>query len=260
MILKKLFILIVYACFFCVTNAFSQKISSSKNVDNILFDGNNAYHHQKYNDAKKDYDKAINKNSKSPVAYYNRANASFQLKKLEDARKDFEIAIGLSKDKSLQAKAYFNIGNTFMVEKKWQEAVDAFKNSLRRNPSDQETKYNLAYAQKMLEQQNKNNKDKNQDKKDKDNKENKDKDKSDTKENKDKEQQQKEQDQQGKDDPKKDEEKKDKQPQQPKEQEGQMTEQKANQILRAMEQEERKVQEKKADKIKSTPSRLDKDW
>ena len=73
-------------------------------------------------------------------------------------------------------KAFHNLGNVFMKEKNYTEAVEAYKNALRNNPSDDETRYNYALAKKMLkENPPKDDKDKKDDKKDKD----KDKDKKD---------------------------------------------------------------------------------
>ena len=80
-----------------------------------------------------------------------------------------------TKDNILKAKIFHNIGNTFMQQGDLQKAIAAYKESLRKNPKDEETRYNLALAQKLLKEQEEKNKDNKDDKK-KEKKDNKDKD------------------------------------------------------------------------------------
>ena len=86
-------------------------------------------------------------------------NSLFQEKNFKEAIPQYKILTENSEDSFEKAEGYHNIGNAMMEEKNYQGAVDAYKNSLRKNPNDDETRYNLAIAQKLLE------KEKNKDKK-----------------------------------------------------------------------------------------------
>jgi len=179
-----------------------------------------------------------------------------------------------SKDKFEQAQAYHNIGNAMMEQKQYGPAVEAYKNSLRRNPNDDETRYNLAVAQKLKKKEeqnqqgdgddNKDNKDqqnKDQNKKDKDKKDNKDqKDKKDGDDKDDQKNKDKgDQDQQNK---KKDEgDKKDEQKEQPKPQQGKMSKEQIEQLLESLNNEEKKTQKKmNVQKGKGRKVKQEKDW
>lgn len=244
------------------TRSFAQDKTMDSKTKSLLIKGNEYYTNKKYSDAEKTYNEILEKNQKNPTAYYNSGNALFQTKKYDAAVKNYEKAIALSNEANLKAKSYHNIGNALSAQKKWSEAVEAYKNALRKNPSDQETKYNLAFAQKMLKKQqeedkkdNKDqdkNKDKEKEQQDKKDKEQQEKDKKD-KEQKDKEDQQKKDEQD-----KKDKEKE--QQNQAKPDQQKMNKQKADQLLNAIQQQEQKVQERKTGQQKPPPGKLDKDW
>ena len=71
-------------------------------------------------------------------------------------------------DKERLAAAYHNTGNALLSDKKIEESINAYKMALKNNPKDNDTRYNLAYAQMMLKKQQQNqdkNKDKNKDQK-----------------------------------------------------------------------------------------------
>ncbi|HSZ25278.1 MAG TPA: tetratricopeptide repeat protein, partial [Cytophagaceae bacterium] len=112
--------------------------------------------------------------------------------KYEEAATQFQDIISKNPSGEIQAKAYHNLGNSLLKTQKYKEAIDAYKNALKKSPGDEESKYNLAYAKAkmMQEQQKQNNKDQNnKDKKDKDNKNKQNqenKDKKDEQKNKDK--------------------------------------------------------------------------
>ena len=106
-------------------------------------------------------------------AYFNLGNAIYEQQRFEEARESYEKALVFSKTKIEMAEVSYNIGNTFMAEKKWEDAIKYYKQSLRNNSKDLDAKYNLAYAQEMLaeeQQQQEQNKDK-EDQKDGDKKE-----------------------------------------------------------------------------------------
>jgi Ca-activated chloride channel family protein len=180
----------------------------------------------------------------------------YQQKKFDESRKVMENTAKVSTDKNNKAAANYNIGNTYMSQQKWEDAINAYKKTLRSNPQDVDAKYNLSYAEEMLkkqQQEQKQNKDqKKQDKKDQQDKDKKDqKDKQDQK---DKDQQKQDQ-QQDKDQDQKD----DKQEQRPQGQPSKLSQQQAEQLLNALQQEEKKLQDKMK-KGKGVPVKLQKDW
>lgn len=220
-------------------------------------EGNKLYEEKKYQEATESYKKALIKNPTYTPGLFNLGNALYQQKNFEASRNVMANTAKQSADKNIKADANYNIGNTYMQEKKWDDAINAYKQTLRDNPQDEAAKYNLSYAQAMKKQQNNN--DKNKDKKnDKDNKDNKDKndkdkgqDKKDNQNKQDDQKQNQNQDNQDKQDDKKGEQQK----QQP--QPSKLSEQEADQLLNALSRDENKLHDKKE---KAVPVKLDKDW
>lgn len=110
-------------------------------------------------------------------APFNRGNALYRQDSTEAALRSFEQAAAMARTPEAQARAYHNLGNGHMMRKQYQEAVQAYQEALKRVPQDNDTRYNLAYAQKMLavqqqkQQGGKNNQDNNQEQQDKQDKE-----------------------------------------------------------------------------------------
>lgn len=254
---------------------------AKKQADNHVYQGNNLIQEDDFISAEMSYRKAISEQSNSVAGAYNLANAYIKNGNAEEALFRLEQAVKTSVSKSEKHKAFHNIGNVLMQSEKCKEAVEAYKNALRNNPSDDETRYNLSVAkacaeeQKQQDDQNKDqdNNDENKDDKDKkEDQENKDKDGDNKEENdekdKDKDQENKDKkDEDGKpeddkkeQDKKGDEEKKEN-PQKPKPQPGQLSPQQIKNLLEAMNNQEQKVQEKmNAEKEKGVKIKTDKDW
>ncbi|TVZ26231.1 TPR repeat protein [Gillisia sp. Hel_I_86] len=240
-----------------------------------------------FSSAEASYRKAVSKNESSTKARYNMANMYYGKEKPAQATSRYKEAAKVAETKDAKHDVFHNMGNSYMDQKKYAEAIAAYKNALRNNPTDEQTRYNLALAKKMLEKQQQENKDqddKKDDQKDKEqekedqNKEKKEdeqgekdkKDQGDNKENEggDKEKEPKKEpekpddkgepkDQKEQKDEKGDQEKE--QPQQP--QSGQLSPQQIKNLLEAMNNEEKKVQDKiNAEKAKGAKTRTAKDW
>jgi len=162
--------------------------------------GNQLYQEQKYKEAEESYRNSVAKKDQSVEGNFNLGDALYKQKNFKDAQTQFSRIASSSNDKNVIAKAYHNLGNSLLESKKLEESIDAYKKSLINNPKDDQTRYNLAYAQKMLQKQ------KDQDKK---NQQNKDQNKNQDK-NKDQNKDQQNKDQQNKDQNKKDQDNKDK--------------------------------------------------
>lgn len=244
----KAALLLLLALFFMAENLFAQ--GSKK----LIASGNKLYAAGNYKDAAVQYGKALQKDTANlSKGAYNLGNALYQQKQIEPARKAYEAAAKKTTDKTANAGANYNIGNTYMSEKKWQEAIDAYKKTLRNNPQDVDAKYNLSYAQQMLKKEGGGGKDKNKDKKEEQKKEDE------KKEQEKKEQQKKEGEQDKKDGQPKEGEDKKEEEQKPQSQPSKLTEKQAEQLLNALQQEEKKLQEKNKKKHGS-PVKVEKDW
>ena len=230
-------------------------IAQQRTARKMLRQGNELYQKEQFTDASVSYQKALGSNSNYDKATYNLGNALYKNKNYKEAIPQYELTAKTATNKFTRAEAFHNIGNANMESKNYQGAVDAFKNALRNNPTDDETRYNLAVAQKLLDkekQDNKDDKDK-KDKDDKDKKDQKDKDKKD--DDKDGEG---DKDKDKKQNPKKD---KKKEPQKPKPQPGKMTPQQVKQLLESFNNEEKKTQKKmNAKKAKGKKVKQEKDW
>ncbi|MCX6292465.1 MAG: tetratricopeptide repeat protein [Bacteroidetes bacterium] len=218
----------------------------------LIRDGNKMYQDKKYSDAEVSYKKSLGMNKNSIPGNYNLGNAYYKEGKFDEASQQYQSVFS-NKDVSddQKAKTLHNIGNSLMQAKKYPESIEAYKNSLKLNPKDNDTRYNLAYAQSMLQQQqqqqqqkqDKNNKDKNQDKKDQQQKDKQSKDQKDK------------QDQQGKDQQKQDKEDQ-KQAGQKKQN---ISKEDAEKILQALNNDEKNTQ-KKLIRKESTKIQIEKAW
>jgi Ca-activated chloride channel homolog len=221
----------------------------------LVKQGNKLYEQKKYKEAAATYMKAVQRDTTYTPGMFNLGNALYQSKQTDAARNVMAATARTAKDKQEKSGAQYNIGNTYMDEKKWQDAIDYYKQALRNNPQDADAKYNLSYADAMMKKdqkggggKNKNDKDKNKDKnKDKQNQDQQKKD-----QNKDQSK-----DQQNKDQDKKDQQ--DKQDQRPQPQPSKLSQKQADQILNALQQDEKKLQDKKQ-KAKGVPVKVEKDW
>lgn len=267
-----------------------QKEEAARKSLGFTYEANeNLTHSQDDVQAEMAYRKAISKNDSNSVAKYNLGNLYYRNNSLGEAFMRYKEAGLTSEDKAERHKAYHNLGNVFMKNKEFPKAVEAYKEALRNDPTDDETRYNLALAkeeQKKQQDQNKDNQDKKDDKdqKDKD-QENKDDQNQDQKNNEDKKDDdqgqdkkdeqgdQKDKEQEGKDDEQK-KQPQDNKPEQndqkpdgePKENQqpprpNQLSPQQIKNILEAMNNEEKKVRERiNAEKVKGKPVRNEKDW
>ena len=116
--------------------------------------GNKLYEEEKYTEAEVEYRKGLQKNTQSFEANFNLGNALFRQEKYDEALKQYNTALALSKDdKQKLAAGLHNVGNALLTSGKVKESIDAYKAALKNNPKDDDTRYNLAFAQEMLKNQ-----------------------------------------------------------------------------------------------------------
>lgn len=190
----------------------------------LVRQGNKQYRLGNSAEAEVLYRKAVEKNPRNAQANYNLGNALMLQRKDSLSISQLEAAAKLETNPKRRAQAYHNMGVICQQHQMFGEAIEAYKESLRNNPTDHETRYNLELCKRQQKQQNQ--QDQNKDKKEnKDNKDNKDK----------QQQEQQKQDEQ---------KKKDDQKQQQKQQEPKMSRENAEQMLNAAIQEEKQTQER----------------
>lgn len=148
------FILLLLGLFVSLCSVFAQKVER-----NYIRKGNRLYNDSSYIDAEINYRKALEINPKSTVSMYNLGNSLIYQQKNKDALEQYVSASKMEKDKYKLSYIYHNIGVLFHRDKDYKQAIEAYKKALINNPKDDETRYNLSLAQKLLkdEQDNKEN-------------------------------------------------------------------------------------------------------
>ncbi len=139
--------------------------ASAQTDRQYIREGNKQFRVGQYDKAEVSYRKAVEKNPKNPQAAYNLGNALMAQKKDSAAVQQFEQATRIETNPLRKAAAYHNMGVICQTHKMYGEAIEAYKNALRLNPNDNETRYNLVLCQRQKkkqdqnQQQNQNNKD-----------------------------------------------------------------------------------------------------
>jgi len=236
-------------------------VVNAQQKDKVLPKANEEYVAKNFVEAEADYRISHSEFPNRTVAAYNLGNAIYKENQFSESKFAYANALKNLKTRPQKHKAFHNLGNVFMKEKDYTKAAEAYKNALRNNPEDEETRYNYALAKKMLKD---NPPPKDDKKKDKDKKD-KDKDKKDDKKDDQKKDDKKDGDKDKKDDKKEgDKDKKDEKPKdegQPKPKPGGISKQRTENLLDAVNNEEKKIQDKvNANKVKGSPVKTEKDW
>lgn len=229
----------------------------SQHANQLIRQGNKQYESGNYQDAEVKYIKSQQGKGASYKGVYNAGTASYQQKNYAQAAASFDSARMLHLDEGVRSDLYYNLGNSFLkygqdsvqeASKALPASIAAYKEALRLNPDDQEAKYNLAYAQKLLQQQqqNQDQQQQNQDEQ---------------QQNQDQQQQNQDQQQQNQDQQQNEEQQQQQQKQQ--QQSAQkISKEDAARILEAMKNDEKKTLEKiERVKVKAAPAaKSEKDW
>ena len=194
--------------------------------------GNKQYKSEKYTEAEISYRKGLQKNSQSPEAAYNLGNSLFRQEKYAEALEQYQKVLPDEKiSKKKLASALHNTGNALLMQQRIPESIEAFKKSLKINPEDDETRYNLALAQYLLRNQDSRN-----------------------------QQDQQQQDQQQPENQENKQEKDDSQQQQEEQPNESIPKDKAEQLLEALMQDEDETMEKAKKLPKSSKRTVEKNW
>ena len=253
--------------------------------------GNTNYETGNFIDAEINYKKALEKNSDLLEAQFNLGDALVKQERFDEALEAFEKVSASTENQNLKADALHNKGNVLLSQQDLEGAIESYKDALRINPKDHETRYNYAYVKKLLdEQQQQQNQDQQQNEDNQEENKEEDKDQNDSSndqedqnnegsENKDQENSENEDDKQDQQDEggnNNDETEQDQQDkgqtdgensneenkgEQPKPQENKLSPEEAQRLLEALNQQEEKVQDKmKKHKLKGAKVKIEKDW
>ncbi|MCD8167081.1 MAG: tetratricopeptide repeat protein [Bacteroides sp.] len=226
---------------FLLLTIFSLGGYAQKAEREYLRKGNKAFNDTAYVNAEVYYRKALEVNPKSSTAMYNLGNTLMMEQKFQEAMDQYQAAANIEKNKNKLSHIHHNGGVIFHAGQDYAKAIEMYKEALRNNPYDDETRYNLALAQYMLE--NGGGEDQNQDNEDQDQNE----DQQDQQQNQDQQDQEQQQDQQD-------------QNQDQQQNENEMSRENAEQLLNSVMQDEKEVQDKVKQQQVIRGRELDKDW
>lgn len=116
-------------------------------------EGNKQYDRKQYDAAEQYYRQALEKQPARQEATYNLGNALYNQQKLDESIASYDAIASTTSDPSIRSKAYHNMGNAYLEKKDYEKSIEAYKQALKADPTDMDTKYNLAYARTMLKQQ-----------------------------------------------------------------------------------------------------------
>ena len=227
-------------------------ISQERDSNNYTFNGNKFAEKEVFDEAEMSYRKAISSKPDNSKALYNLGNTHYKGKDFDEAAQRYFQTQKGADNKFQKHKAFHNMGNVFMQQKEYAKAIEAYKNALRNDSADDQTRYNYALAKELLEKEKQ---------KQKDNESKKDQKEEEEKKN-DQENDDKKDDKKSKNDG--DDNKKNQNPDSKKDSpklKGGLSNQQMKNLLEAMNNQEKKVQDKvNAKKIKGSPIRGKKDW
>ncbi|MBK9273607.1 MAG: tetratricopeptide repeat protein [Flavobacteriales bacterium] len=229
--------------------------AQDRKADAALSEGNALYRQGDHAGAAAAYQRAGTLAPADLRPTFNLGDALYRQGDPAAAQQQFERSAQESRDPADQARAYHNLGNSHLAQQRPQQAIEAYRQALRRDPSDEDTRYNLAYAQRMLKQQQQQ---QNKDQQKQEDQENKDQEQQQGQDKKDQEQQQDQQQDQQQQKPGEDgRQEQQQQAQQPQ----RMSREEAERLLDALDRQERDVQDKVRQKLR-VPVRvpIEKDW
>ena len=137
--------------FFILTLSVFQ--ANGQDKKKLVQNGNKMYSDSSYNEAEINYRKALEKDQEYFKAKFNMGDAIYKQGRYNESTAIFKALANEEISDKERAYIYHNLGNSLLKEQKIKEAIASYKNALRTNPNDEDTRYNLVYAQQMLKQQ-----------------------------------------------------------------------------------------------------------
>jgi septal ring factor EnvC (AmiA/AmiB activator) len=225
----------------------------SQAENKLIRKGNHYYNDQSFKEAEIEYRKSLDKNEISVPGRYNLGTSLYKQKNHQEAILSFDSVLKTYPDEKIQSQSYYNLGNSLLKfsmdsagerSDALQGSIEAYKQSLRLNPHDSDARYNLAYAQRLLQQQQQQQQNQNQDQ-----------------QQQDQQQDQQQQDQQQQDQQQQDQQQQDQQQQDQQQQSRDISRQDAERMLEALKNDEKQTLEKlKKQQVRNQRATFEKDW
>lgn len=138
--------------------------AAAQSERSLVRQGNSAYKKAEYADAEIHYRKALDVNREMHEGMFNLGDALYRQGRFTEAADQFRAAATRIDDPIIKAQAFHNLGNALLQAQKVAESIDAYKEALKLNPRDMDTKYNLEYARMLLNRQQQQNQNQKEDK------------------------------------------------------------------------------------------------
>ncbi len=138
--------------FVCIFLLLPFNLVRASDATQLLRQGNSYFNEGHFAEAEKSYRQSLEHDTNNFRAWFNLANALYKQGKMDEAASILETLTHQAPNDQALANTWHNLGNTFLGSGQFTESVDAFKHALRLSPDDEDTRYNLAYAQKLLEE------------------------------------------------------------------------------------------------------------
>lgn len=208
-------------------------LMSAQNERRFIRKGHEYYENEKYVESEVEFRKALEKNPESFEARFNLGDALFKQEKIDEAIEQFQAIRNNTDDRQKISNVYHNIGNAFFARQEYEKSIEAYKEALRNDPDDNETRYNLIIAQKMLKKQQQ--------------------DKQDQEQEKEQQQEQEQQDQEQQEQEQQDQQQQDQQQQQ-------ISKENAERILKSLDENEKELQERLRKARQQQQKKTEKNW
>ncbi|MFW5890513.1 MAG: tetratricopeptide repeat protein, partial [Marinilabiliaceae bacterium] len=125
---------------------------SAQNERRFIRKGTDHFENEEYVESEVEFRKALEKEPNSFEARFNLGDALFKQEKIDEAIQQFQSLTNTTDDKKKLSDVYHNIGNGFFAKQELEQSIEAYKEALRNDPDDDETRYNLIVAQKLRDQ------------------------------------------------------------------------------------------------------------
>ena len=220
-----------------------------QNINKEIRKGVNLYKDSSFVNAEKKFGEALLKDQDSFIPSFNLADAVYKQNDFERSASLFKGLTKKAKNKKQKSMAYHNLGNSLYNQNKIEESIEAYKNALRNNPDDQDSKYNLALAKKLLKKE-----------EEKEEQEEEQEEQEEEQEEQEQEEEQ-EEEQENEENSQQNQEAEDQQKPEKPDDPNEMTQEEAEQMLNALENKERELQEElQKKKGKAVNLKIEKDW
>lgn len=142
---------VAFLLLFAVSQAGTQQ-AFSQAERKFIREGNRLYNKEQFDESELSYRRALERDEDSPQARFNLGNSLYKQERFDEALRYFEDLTDEVEESVNRSKVFHNLGNTLLNSGNIEQGIEAYKEALRNNPGDAETRYNLAWAQQLLDE------------------------------------------------------------------------------------------------------------